>query len=120
MGCTAAFLASTVFWAFIAANLQVKLSTKSFGSSHDNNSAEVAARAFQASAATLTDVDLSDVIAGRPETEALSALKIMCSALAKVKLRRLNLSDNALGEKGIRACAHAFANQVSLSKQSMA
>ena len=47
----------------LAGCLQIKLSTKSFGFSPDN-SAEVAARAIEASAATLTDVDLSDVIAG--------------------------------------------------------
>ncbi len=43
--------------------VQIKLSTKSFGGS--DGSAEVAAGAFRAQAATLSDVDISDVIAGR-------------------------------------------------------
>ena len=51
--------------------------------------------------------------AGRPEDEALSALRIMAGALAShPNLRALNLSDNALGEKGIRAFAAGLANKV--------
>lgn len=90
---------------------QIKLSTKSFGTNPDD-SAAVAAQAFAASAASLTDVDMSDVIAGRPEAEALAALRTLSAALASLPLKRLNLSDNALGEKGVRACAPAFSNQV--------
>ena len=91
--------------------LQIKLSTKSFGSS--DGSALTAARALEAHAHSLEDVDLSDVIAGRPEREALAALDILSKALGKLNLRRLDLSDNALGEKGLRACSAAFQNQVS-------
>lgn len=36
----------------------------------------------------------------------------MCEALAAAKLKTLNLSDNALGEKGVRACAAAITSQV--------
>jgi len=51
---------------------------------------------------------------GRPEDEALSALRIMAAALAShPKLRALDLSDNALGEKGIRAFAAGLTNKVS-------
>jgi len=46
------------------------------------------------------------------EDEALAALRIISAALGKARLRHLNLSDNALGEKGIRACAAAFSEQV--------
>lgn len=46
------------------------------------------------------------------EDEALQALRIISAALGRAKLRRLDLSDNALGEKGIRACAAAFQEQV--------
>lgn len=46
------------------------------------------------------------------EDEALQALRIISAALGLAKLRRLDLSDNALGEKGIRACAAAFQEQV--------
>ena len=50
---------------------------------------------------------------GRPEDEALSALRIMAGALAgHPKLRALDLSDNALGEKGIRAFAAGLTNKV--------
>ena len=46
-----------------SAVLQIKLSTKSFGLKPDN-SAEVVVKAFEAQSQTLTDLDLSDVIAG--------------------------------------------------------
>jgi hypothetical protein len=46
------------------------------------------------------------------EAEALGALRVIAAALGKARLRHLNLSDNALGEKGIRAAAAAFSRQV--------
>ena len=46
------------------------------------------------------------------EAEALGALRIIAAALGKARLLHLNLSDNALGEKGIRAAAAAFSQQV--------
>ena len=46
------------------------------------------------------------------EVEALDALRILSKALTASKLRMLNISDNALGEKGVRACAEAFTSQV--------
>ncbi|CAH8365299.1 unnamed protein product [Eruca vesicaria subsp. sativa] len=48
-------------------------------------------------------VDLSDFVAGRPEVEALEVMNIFSSALEGSVLSSLNLSDNALGEKGVRA-----------------
>ncbi|XP_075482880.1 RAN GTPase-activating protein 1-like [Primulina tabacum] len=51
----------------------------------------------------LTEVDLSDFIAGRDEEEALEVMNTFSLALKGAKLRYLNLSNNALGEKGIRA-----------------
>ena len=65
------------------ARMQIKLSTKSFG----RDAAEVAAAGVRNCAASLAHADLSDVIAGRPEAEALDALRIMCDALAHVQLR---------------------------------
>ena len=92
---------------------QIKFSTKSFGI----EAAEVAARAIENVAGSLTHVDISDVIAGRPEKEVLGALQLMSQSLSKAKLKALDLSDNALGQKGIIACAQAFAQQVTnLSK----
>ena len=46
------------------------------------------------------------------EDEALDVLRIISKGLAKAKLRGLNLSDNALGEKGVRACAEVLTAQV--------
>lgn len=85
----------------------IKFSTKSFG----RDAAAVAVKGLANIAGTLRDADLSDVIAGRPEDEALDVLRTLSSALTAAKLRSLNLSDNALGEKGIRACAEALTSQ---------
>ena len=51
-----------------------KFSTKSFGI----DAAHVAADAIRHAARTIVDADLSDVIAGRNETDAKEALRIMC------------------------------------------
>ena len=91
---------------------KIRLSTKSFGV----EAAQVAADAFAACKDTLVDLDLSDVIAGRPEDEAMKALKCLCDAVAPLKLAALNLSDNALGEKGIVACSTALTTQNTLRK----
>ena len=88
-------------------DLQIKFSTKSFGI----QAAEVAAEGIENVCETLVDADISDIIAGRPEKEVLGALEIIGQSLAKAKLRSLDLSDNALGQKGILACAAAFKNQ---------
>lgn len=93
---------STVSW--------IKLSTKSFGV----DAAMVAARAIRNVSSTLKHADLSDIIAGRPEDEALQSLRIISEALALADLDSLDLSDNALGEKGIRACAAAVSHQKNL------
>ncbi|KAK9822823.1 hypothetical protein WJX81_005289 [Elliptochloris bilobata] len=95
-----------------AAVSRIKLSTKSFGA----EAAGVAADAIANCAASLTHADLSDVIAGRPEAEALDALRILSNALAQARLKVLDLSDNALGEKGVRACAAALSNQAGLER----
>nr|VDD33226.1 unnamed protein product [Brassica oleracea] len=66
-----------------------------------------AARVAEPILASLKDqlkvVDLSDFVAGRPEVEALEVMNIFSSALEGSVLSSLNLSDNALGEKGVRA-----------------
>jgi Ran GTPase-activating protein 1 len=49
--------------------------------------------------------DISDIIAGRPETEGLLVLKTVCDGLAGNKLIELNVSDNALGAKGVNCCS---------------
>ncbi|KAL0876479.1 hypothetical protein Bca101_026184 [Brassica carinata] len=66
-----------------------------------------AARVAEPILASLKDqlkvVDLSDFVAGRPEVEALDVMEIFSNALQASVLSSLNLSDNALGEKGVRA-----------------
>lgn len=47
------------------------------------------------------------------EDEALQALRLVTAGLSTAKLRHLNLSDNALGEKGVRAAAAALQHSVS-------
>lgn len=52
----------------------------------------------------ITSADISDIIAGKPEEEALKVLKIICESLEGRVLVEVNLSDNALGSKGVHAC----------------
>ena len=89
---------------------QIKFSNNSFIPA----AAEVAARAITNNSATLTHAVMSDIIAGRPETDALQALVILSRALATARLKALDLSGNALGEKGIRAFQEFWTAQVSL------
>ncbi|KAF8401673.1 hypothetical protein HHK36_012619 [Tetracentron sinense] len=62
----------------------------------------------------LTEVDLSDFIAGRPEAEALEVMNIFSMALEGCVLKYLNLSNNALGEKGVRAFEALLKSQSNL------
>ncbi|XP_047306849.1 RAN GTPase-activating protein 1-like [Impatiens glandulifera] len=64
----------------------------------------------------LKEVDLSDFVAGRPEAEALEVMNIFSSALDGCELRYLNLSNNALGEKGVRAFGKLLKSQNSLEE----
>ena len=47
---------------------------------------------------------LSDIIAGRMEDEGLKVLKTITDAFQESKLVEVDLSDNALGSKGVTAC----------------
>lgn len=64
----------------------------------------------------LKEVDLSDFVAGRPEAEALEVMNIFSAALAGSVLKSLNLSNNALGEKGVRAFDALLKSQSSLEE----
>ncbi|KAI4342763.1 hypothetical protein MLD38_027347 [Melastoma candidum] len=64
----------------------------------------------------LKEVDLSDFIAGRPEDEALEVMSIVSAALEGCALRYLNLSHNALGEKGVRAFGALLKSQSQLEE----
>jgi len=77
----------------------IRLSNKSF----DNGAATKIAQYLE-SLEGVTVADVSDIIAGRPEDEALRTLNIICSSLKKFDLVEVNLSDNALGAKGVEEC----------------
>nr|XP_043637143.1 RAN GTPase-activating protein 2-like [Erigeron canadensis] len=64
----------------------------------------------------LTEVDLSDFMARRPETEALEVITIFSEALQESDLRYLNISNNALGEKGVRAFGQLLRSQCNLEE----
>jgi ribose 5-phosphate isomerase A len=54
----------------------------------------------------LKTVNIADVIAGRPEDEALEVLRILCSPFAGLKnITTIDVSDNAFGAKGLDASA---------------
>ncbi|WOL16862.1 RAN GTPase-activating protein 2-like [Canna indica] len=91
---------------------KICFSNRSFGV----DAAEVAAPILASVKEQLTEVDLSDIVAGRPEDEALEVMKIFSSALEGCVLRYLNLSDNALGEKGVRAFGALLKSQNSLEE----
>ena len=77
----------------------VRLSNKSF----DNGAATKIAEYLENLSGIIT-ADISDIIAGRPEDEALRTLTIISGALKKFDLVELNVSDNAMGAKGCLAC----------------
>ncbi|KNA14282.1 hypothetical protein SOVF_108820 [Spinacia oleracea] len=64
----------------------------------------------------LKEVDLSDFIAGRPEAEALEVMNMFSAALEDSVLKSLDLSNNALGEKGVRAFGTLLKSQRSLEE----
>ncbi|XP_057959188.1 RAN GTPase-activating protein 2 [Malania oleifera] len=64
----------------------------------------------------LKDVDLSDFIAGRPKAEALEVMNVFSVALEGCILRSLNLSNNAMGEKGVWAFEALLKSQNSLEE----
>lgn len=78
---------------------QLRLSNKSF--SHE---AAISIAAAIEKYDSFTNVDISDIIAGRHEDEALRTLKTISDALSRNTLTEINLSDNAFGRKGVEAC----------------
>ncbi|KAJ4896461.1 RAN GTPase-activating protein 1 [Raphanus sativus] len=91
---------------------KIRFSNRSFGS----EAASFAVSVLSSVKDQLTEVDLSDFVAGRPEAEALEVMNMFSSALEGSKLRSLNLSDNALGEKGIRAFGSLIKSQHDLEE----
>mmetsp|Transcript_17383 Transcript_17383/g.25777 ORF Transcript_17383/g.25777 Transcript_17383/m.25777 type:complete len:245 (+) Transcript_17383:49-783(+) len=78
--------------------------------SYDDDAAAVIAASLS-EMENITHADLSDVIAGRPEEMALNVLSILSRSLKERRLLSLDLSDNAMGEKGILACKGLLENQ---------
>lgn len=76
-----------------------KLSNKSFSFS----AAEILANKLK-EFPDIIKVDISDIIAGRHEDEALKVLEVLCNAFNGHNLVEVNVSDNALGRKGVIAC----------------
>ena len=74
------------------------------GKSYSREASKVVADAIKLpSLAKVTTYDLADIIAGRPEEEALEVLVDIVGAIDAERIEVLDLSDNALGEKGVRA-----------------
>eukprot|EP00592_Proboscia_alata_P003522 CAMPEP_0194373076 /NCGR_PEP_ID=MMETSP0174-20130528/21500_1 /TAXON_ID=216777 /ORGANISM="Proboscia alata, Strain PI-D3" /LENGTH=481 /DNA_ID=CAMNT_0039151953 /DNA_START=54 /DNA_END=1499 /DNA_ORIENTATION=- len=61
--------------------------------------------------------DLSDMIASRMEKEGLQVLTTICNAFEGSNLDEVDLSDNAMGSKGISACSSVLQGQTSSLKR---
>ena len=95
---------------------RVNLSTKSFAP----EAARAAARGLERMSA-LETAHLADMISGVHELDALESLRIVSAAIvasgaAASSLRSIDLSDNALGEKGLRACEAMLSGAATLEK----
>ena len=59
---------------------------------------------------------LADIIAGRPEAEGLAVYRALGVALKDKQLTEIDLSDNAVGPKGVEACRPFLTAQERLEK----
>ncbi|MFS7909260.1 putative WPP domain, leucine-rich repeat domain superfamily, WPP domain superfamily [Helianthus anomalus] len=91
---------------------KICFSNRSFGL----DAARIAAPILASLKGQLTEVDLSDFVAGRPEDEALEVMKMFSAALEGFDLRSLDISDNALDEKGVRAFSELLSSQSNLEE----
>nr|CCG20320.1 Ran GTPase activating protein 2 [Solanum stoloniferum] len=91
---------------------KICFSNRSFGA----DAARIAGPILAALKDQLKEVDLSDFVAGRNEAEALDVMNIFSEALEGSNLKFLNLSDNALGEKGVRAFGKLLQSQTNLEE----
>ena len=98
--------------AFPSGYTRVRLSNKSL----TPDAAKALAERALAALANVVELDISDVIASRPEDDALQALSAVCGAFAGRPLVEVNVSDNALGQKGIDACLPVLQEQASLER----
>lgn len=93
---------------------RIRLSNKSY----DEEAATVIAEALSRME-SVTEADLSDMIAGRHEDMALRVLSIICDSLKGKQLKLIDVSDNAMGEKGINACRSILEGQENLASLKM-
>ncbi|KAL3626243.1 RAN GTPase-activating protein 2 [Castilleja foliolosa] len=91
---------------------KICFSNRSFGM----GAAQVAGPILASVKNQLKEVNLSDFVAGRPEAEALEVMNIFSEALEGSNLKYLNISDNALGEKGVRAFGKLLKSQTNLEE----
>ncbi|KAM0053683.1 putative WPP domain, leucine-rich repeat domain superfamily, WPP domain superfamily [Helianthus debilis subsp. tardiflorus] len=91
---------------------KICFSNRSFGL----DAARIAAPILASLKGQLTEVDLSGFVAGRPEDEALEVMKMFSAALEGFDLRSLDISDNALDEKGVRAFSELLSSQSNLEE----
>lgn len=90
------------------------------GKSYTVDAADVIADFIRDVAPNVKIAILSDIIASRPEEEGLAVLKIICYSFFHSALEEVDLSDNALGSKGISACDSVLSFQKwSLKKLSL-
>lgn len=90
---------------------RVILSTWAFS----EESAKVVADAMKALPG-LKSVVLADIIAGRPEVEGLAVYRILGEVLKDIPLLEIDLSDNAVGPKGVEACRDLLSGQKELER----
>ncbi|KAI3953441.1 hypothetical protein MKW92_002709 [Papaver armeniacum] len=64
----------------------------------------------------LTEVHLSNIVAGRSVSEAMEVMEIFSLALEGCSLKHLDLSNNSLGEKGVRAFSALLKSQSNLEE----
>lgn len=77
--------------------------------------AEVFAQAI-AKLPKLESAVLADIIAGRPEAEGLAVYRALGTALKDQQLVEIDLSDNAVGPKGVEACREFLTGQEKLER----
>jgi len=91
----------------------IRLSNKSYTADAAKILASFLTEDGESSVASGTVVaDLSDIIAGRMEEEGLVVLRTLCDSFKLSSLEEVDLSDNALGCKGISACSSVLDDQV--------
>mmetsp|Transcript_15625 Transcript_15625/g.22022 ORF Transcript_15625/g.22022 Transcript_15625/m.22022 type:complete len:454 (-) Transcript_15625:158-1519(-) len=65
---------------------------------------------------TITQLDMSDIIASQPEEQGLQVLKFISDAFLESELEYVRNCDNALGSKGINACMSVIGGQTKTLK----